>query len=154
MRPYRLAVVATAAAALLGTALSAPAAAWSAPSAPQTHRYRAIDLGTLGGATSVAAAVNDRGQVVGYSMTAANTWHGFLWQDGRMTDLGVTSARDINNRGQIVGGTVVGTEFHAYRWQGGVVTDLGVSGEAMAVNAGGTVVGTGPSASGYGHAVR
>lgn len=71
---------------------------------------RMLDLGTLGGPTSRATAVNDRGQVAGYSETADGVTHAFLWEGGRMTDLGsllgdpVRSwARDINDRGQVVG---------------------------------------------------
>ena len=48
-----------------------------------------IDLGTLGGASSGAEAVNDSGQVVGGSQTASGANHAFLWtQAGGMVDLG------------------------------------------------------------------
>ena len=46
------------------------------------------DLGTLGGTYSWAFDINDRGQVVGYSGTAAGDQHAFLYGDGAMTDLG------------------------------------------------------------------
>jgi probable HAF family extracellular repeat protein len=67
------------------------------------------DLGTLGGNFSEAIRINDRGQVVGYSMTASGMLHAFLWEDGQMTSLTAQSgelysvASDINNRGQMVG---------------------------------------------------
>jgi probable HAF family extracellular repeat protein len=83
------------------------------------------DLGTLGGPDSWGAAINERGQVVGWAFTNSTpnpvtgipTQDPFLWQDGRMLDLGtlggtlgyVGSAANpgnggaINNRGQIVG---------------------------------------------------
>lgn len=74
------------------------------------------DLGTLGGKRSSATAVNDAGQVVGYSYLADNiTQHAFLGEvgRGRMIDLNtllppgsgwtLTWAEDINNLGQIVG---------------------------------------------------
>jgi probable HAF family extracellular repeat protein len=103
------------------------------------------DVGTLGGRFSVADAVNDRGQVVGRSETASGQWHAFLWQDGTMTDLGLDNATDINNRGQLVGGTPIGSGFHGYRWRNGVVTDLGaIAGDvsqAAAINEHGHVVG-------------
>jgi probable HAF family extracellular repeat protein len=65
------------------------------------------DLGTLGavGRSNVANDVNDLGQVVGESYTAAFKRHGFVWSetDG-MEDIfpatGMTSAIAINNRGR------------------------------------------------------
>jgi probable HAF family extracellular repeat protein len=52
------------------------------------------DLGTLGGTWSQAHAINARGQVVGTSTTSGGPEgpeYGFLWQDGKMTNLGVPS---------------------------------------------------------------
>ena len=49
----------------------------------------AIDLGTLGGTNSGAAAVNASGQVVGFAQTVGNTSHAFSWtENGGMVDLG------------------------------------------------------------------
>ena len=48
-----------------------------------------LDLGTLGGSTSLAFGVNDAGQVVGAAATAGNlASHAFLYSRGRMTDVG------------------------------------------------------------------
>ena len=49
-----------------------------------------VDLGTLGGGSSVAWGVNGNGSVVvGQSNTASNGWHAFRWTSkGGMTDLG------------------------------------------------------------------
>jgi probable HAF family extracellular repeat protein len=45
-----------------------------------TRKNGATDLGTLGGDSSYATGVNDRGVVVGGSWTFANlTWHAFAW---------------------------------------------------------------------------
>jgi CSLREA domain-containing protein len=70
-------------------------------------------LGTLGGATSSARAVNDFGEVVGNSVTAAGASWGFVWDGSAMVPLdmsGLTgdpiskcAAADINNLGQVAG---------------------------------------------------
>jgi probable HAF family extracellular repeat protein len=69
------------------------------------------DLGTLGGTTSEALAINNRSQVVGRARVsdAPVIRHPFIWEDGHMTDLGMVSpcingtAFGINNQGKIVG---------------------------------------------------
>ena len=74
------------AAVLIGGA-GAPAGVATAAGPPTPT---AIDLGTLGGTSSVAAAVNARGQVVGDSATAGDVeGHAFSWTEaGGMIDLG------------------------------------------------------------------
>lgn len=109
-------------------------------------------LGTLGGAVSHAKAVNRAGRVVGTSRDGLGRTRAFLWQeDLGITDLrpltGVnTSANDISERGDIVGGGDTGFgEFHAYILSEGTSFDLGTLGgsasEALAVNRQGQVVG-------------
>ncbi len=73
-----------------------------------------IDLGTLGGLRSAAAAVNDAGVVVGGSQIGSGIdQHAFIRvAGGRLTDLNelmrpgtpwvLSSARDINNAGQVL----------------------------------------------------
>lgn len=70
--------------------------------------YALKDLGTLGGKYSIALSINDRSDVVGYSLTKSNEWRGFLWNKGKMTKLddrrsGSSWAEGINNSGSIVG---------------------------------------------------
>jgi len=77
------------------------------------------NLGTpAGDAAAFASGINDRGQVVGSSLDANFNWsHGFIWQDNVMTDLNtlfpassnlfVTMANKINERGQISGMAIV-----------------------------------------------
>jgi len=43
------------------------------------QNFTVTDLGTLGGDRSSARAVNDSGQVVGYSSTAGGANHAFSW---------------------------------------------------------------------------
>lgn len=83
------------------------------------------DIGTLGGADTLAIDVNDAGQVTGSSNLADGSEHAFLWSaGGGMLDLGVlpgaanSRAVAINNLG-VVTGTSEGFPFffpHAFRW--------------------------------------
>ena len=92
------------------------------------------DLGTLGGSSATAYALNDRGQVVGQAWTAGGQNHAFLWQDGVMTDLGTFGGRDsqafdINEAGQIVGGAQSPTApLLAFLWENGELRNLGTLG--------------------------
>lgn len=87
-------------------------------------------LPTLGGRYGGANAVNNRGQVVGWSETADGTPHATLWTNGRPVDLGTLGRReseaiDINEQGQIVGTiTMRSGRTHAFLWQAGHMTDL------------------------------
>jgi probable HAF family extracellular repeat protein len=110
-----------------------------------------IDLGTLGGSWSSAAAINASGQVVGGADTADGDYsHAALWQNGVATDLGTldgtfSGATGINDAGQVVGsagvnlfvgydydengnwnyGSPIYQEFRrAFLWQNGVMTEL------------------------------
>jgi probable HAF family extracellular repeat protein len=114
-----------------------------------------FDLGTLpGGTESDAFAMNDSTQVVGVANTSSEV-HAFLWQNGKMTDLGSPGANSkafgINNSSQVVGFSAAnvfpGTE-HAVLWQNGVMTDLGTpsgftDSAGHAINVSGQVVGAG-----------
>jgi probable HAF family extracellular repeat protein len=125
------------AAALAGAAW--PASITATASITTTAQYSITDLGTFGGTTSHAWAINEAGHVVGYSALPGGANHAFLWQDGVMTDLGGGSATDINDNGQ-----VVGVNAYAFLWQGGVVSELpslGRGSSAFEINNLGSVVG-------------
>lgn len=100
-----------------------------------------LDLGTLGGTSSLVDGLNNRGEVIGQSNLAGDaTHHPFLWHDGRLTDLGTLGgdfgiATSLNNTGEVVGvaslpipcpGCGLGPQiYHAFFWKQGVMTDLG-----------------------------
>lgn len=114
---------------------------------------RFIDLGTLGGRTSFATAVNDANVVVGTSATAAGANHAFLWERGVMQDLGtlpggtLSQAQSVNRAGQVAGfAGVAGGANHAFLFDGGTMSDLGTlpgatASAARGINASGHVVG-------------
>jgi probable HAF family extracellular repeat protein len=89
------------------------------------------DLGTLGGPYSEAFGINGRDQIVGTSRINAPVNHAFLYSGGRMADLGAlvssdedSTARAINNRGDIVGVSDIPGGEHAFLYSGGVMRDL------------------------------
>lgn len=102
------------------------------------------DLGTAPGGQSYAAAVNDRTEVVGWSAVGEEgALRAFSWRNGVTTLIGEdhSLATDINNRGQIVGGSG-GFDKVAVRWWRGTETRLSAERtQAMAVNRFGTVAG-------------
>ena len=126
--------------------------------------YIVTDLGTLGGSSSGATAINDHGVIVGDSTTANQETHAFIYQNGTMTSLGVPGSlshgNGINNHNQVVGTYFVpgGTPFqpHAFIYHQGTVTDLGTLGGGSAyaygINDAGQVVGTSDPGSGVGTA--
>ncbi len=113
------------------------------------------NLGSLGGGVTHPTDINEQGQIVGWSMTAAREQHAFFWERGVMTDLGKTGepseAFGINERGQVVargdnrgaGGVEV-----AFIWEKGVRTDIVDLGTGryfatrLAINNRGQVMGT------------
>ncbi|WP_433313261.1 hypothetical protein ACQP0U_29275 [Micromonospora sp. CA-269861] len=126
--------------ALLVAALTAAPTAGAASAAPGAPAgYRMVDLGTLGGDSSFASAMNNRGDVVGRAQAADGTHRGFLWRHGRMTDLGAFTPTDVNDRGQVVGYPDDGSG--GYVWDHGVLRPLGPSARPVAINNRGQVGG-------------
>lgn len=135
----------------------------------QTAGYSIEDLGTFGGDTSSANAINNKGDVVGQADTNTLCSHAFFWSHGKMRDLSglpdpftkepgastETNAASINDRGDIVGDADTGygsTDgeprgiYHAVLWQSGQISDLGAMGgyqdsTAVKIDAAGLVLG-------------
>ena len=116
-----------------------------------------FDLTGLGISGAAANAVNNAGQVVGYS--DAIGLNAFLWSDDSLTELPVplsccSQARDINANGQIVGEASIVTigSHHAVLWEAGKMTDLGTLGgsssQAYAINDVGQIAGVATTSAG------
>jgi probable HAF family extracellular repeat protein len=113
-----------------------------------------LDLGTLGGVSSFAASLNDHGQVIGQalnnipdplsilglgSFTTLTQTHGFLWEHGKMQDLGTLGGPDswamyVNDHGQVagtsytsdvIGPNAMAPQNNAFLWENGKMKDLG-----------------------------
>ncbi len=70
--------------------------------------YIPKNLGTLGGNSSDARGINEKGEVVGVAKNSAGTERAFLWVNGVMTDLGTLGgnasiATAISQDGDVVG---------------------------------------------------
>ncbi len=88
--------------------------------------YQVIDLGSLGGRNAEATALNNQGEVVGYSDARGSATYAFRDVHGKMISLGSTLngasfASSINNRGQIVGSSINldGSKSQAFLYSNG-----------------------------------
>jgi probable HAF family extracellular repeat protein len=110
------------------------------------------ELDTFGGNT-FATAINNRGHVVGYAYTAPDGTdsRAFLYRGRSLIDLGslggaASRAYDINDRGQIVGGTTTASGGgRAFLYERGKMRPLGdpsLTAQAFAINNHAQVVGT------------
>jgi probable HAF family extracellular repeat protein len=132
-----------------------------------------IELGSLGGGSTMIGGINVIGQVVGSSTPGTGpAYHPFLWQHGIMTDLGTLGflqgmALAVSGSGLVVGSlgnvTSMSSPFlegdgdRGFVWRDGVMSDLGTLGGSNTlggadVNEAGQVVGTSLTASGEYHA--
>jgi probable HAF family extracellular repeat protein len=90
------------------------------------------EIGTLGGDSSRAFAVNDQGYVAGDAQTASGEWHAFVYRGGEITDVGPSGvpsrAVAVNASGTVVGNAFPsGDTIHGVRpfqWKNGVTSYL------------------------------
>jgi probable HAF family extracellular repeat protein len=119
-----------------------------------------INLGTLGGNNSYAAAINDRGQITGnaynsipdpfsslISFFGATQVHAFLSGDGGMRDLGTLGGPDsiafyMNERSEVAGNSFTNSAPNAttgiptldpFLWSHGRMLDLGTLGGTIGI---------------------
>jgi probable HAF family extracellular repeat protein len=119
-----------------------------------------LDLGSLGGTDSEPTALNQKGDVVGFSTLEGDlSSHPFLWSKGQLTDLGTLGGENgttnwINDRGDIAGKADLSgpapQNHDAVLWKNGKMIDLGVlpddsCSNAYYVNSHRQVVGTSES---------
>jgi len=140
---------------LLGRKASRPASVPARSNVPV--RYRITDLGTLGGVRSEARGINNKGQIVGSSAVPPEGYsHAFLYENGKMIDLGVlpkcfrSEATSINDQGTILGSSesafadiITG---HSFVYQNGKMTDHKIADSrlgAIAINNTGEYAGSG-----------
>jgi probable HAF family extracellular repeat protein len=124
----------------------------AAQAAPKPQ-WTVVDLGpsfnpVFGGV--VAVALNDQGQVTGWSYSGTNysapVHHAFIWENGAITDTGVvpgttdSAAWGINSKGTLAGSSSFQSQAAIYR--DGAWTALGVDGVATDINDHDTIVGT------------
>ena len=130
----------------LSVAVLCAAIATAAGAARAAEGWSLVDLGTLGGPESHAAAVSTTGIVVGCADTASGV-HAFIWRGGTMQDLGTASdasagdscALAVNDAGVVAGRSGTG---EVVIWKDGAVTHLGVQGDVGGINDAGPVVGS------------
>jgi probable HAF family extracellular repeat protein len=127
--------------------------------------YTITDLGTLGGTTSMANAINNSGQIAGTSTTAGDVAsHAFRYSGGSLQDLGTLGGSNsygnaINNEGVVAGGAYTTSDpvglDPCYWSPSSGIHDLGPysyvpNGQAFAINDHGHLVGTAVNDSGVG----
>ena len=101
-------------------------------------------------------ALNNKGEIVGYTNTLGSTSKPFVWRRGVFTFFGFPGqAHGINNHSQVVGNfaTDDGAGYRAFLWDKGVTFDLGTLpgdyfSSAGAINNQGEVVGASTSLAG------
>lgn len=118
-------------------------------------RSEPVVIPSFGGSFCSAQAINERGEVVGFSTDASGVLHGFWWRDGSLVDVGMpefpygpvaaaeTALLDINDRGLAVGFALSEFGFDLLTFRRGEparVQSTFAQGIASALNEWGTIV--------------
>ena len=128
---------------------------WGGEEAGAAAPYKLVNLGTLGGNSSYAYAINSQGLIAGSALTAGGVWHAAVWENpGFPFDLGTlggseSEARDINATGCVVGWAMEAGNVKKpfkYFYQGERImiklpTPDDTPGQALGVNDNGAAVG-------------
>ena len=137
------------------------------PTPTSTAAYTITDLGSLGYGVTRGLAINNNGQVTGYSYTGKtitlktccggcypggphnpcveHLYHAFLWSNGTMTDLGTLGGNNsqglsVNLSGQVVGGSDTTTGGSSFLWDGTKMSAISGLG-TYAINDSGQIAG-------------
>lgn len=109
--------------------------------------YSVVDLGTLGGNSSVAYGINQTGEAAGWLQNPGGQAQAFASSGRSVTINGSeTYAYGINSSGQVAGISIQAGVEHGVVWSGNGVFDFGPNTYALAINDAGQVAG------GNGHA--
>ena len=124
--------------------------------------YTITDLGTLGGSSSAGSAINNAGEVTGWSYDASGSTRAFVYRNGIMTDLGTLGGESswgtaINDTGQVTGyATTASGAGRAFLYSNGTMTDIGTLGGVQSwgngINNLGQITGWAQASSGAGRA--
>lgn len=119
----------------------------------QWPRYELVALGSFGGQFGTATAINNNGQIAGWSQIPTGESHAFFYDpNSKMKDIGTLGgknsfAQDLNDKGQVVGFAENSTgSRHAFIWTSAagmneLVLPLAESSVAVAINNKGQVAG-------------
>ncbi|HVE16557.1 MAG TPA: hypothetical protein VNB29_07460 [Chthoniobacterales bacterium] len=144
-------------------------AAATAQAGTANPTYTITDLGTLSSSNTTGTqpnAINDLGEVTGYSDIDGNTTHAFLYSKGAMTDLlslggNYSVGNAINNSGVVVGAANYYNGFMTFMgiyafdgYMGGIGTLGGARSFVAGINDAGQMVGSADTNSGATHAFR